>query len=158
MVIIVFLFKNIFGFCHVQFVFHTIQVDIGFSDTSIHQIMVLYIQNRCVTDIPLGFADKVCCMKISRNRIGKYAAEFWTHVGDTFFCGDIFRASITVGWLVVSADACWQLRWSQAFVGGVSLENSHHCLCDGQHKGPKWLRATGCVWIFVCSANICVCV
>lgn len=109
-------------------------------------------------DILLGFADKVCCRKISRKRIGKYAAEFWTHVGDTFFCRDIFRASITVGWLVVSADACWQLRWSQAFVGGVSLENSHHCLRDGQHKGPKWLRATGCVWVFVCSANLCVCV
>lgn len=74
------------------------------------------------------------------------------------FCGDIFRASLTVGWSVVSADASWQLRWSQAFVGGVSLENSHHCLLDGQHKGPKWLRATGCVWVFVYSANLCVCV
>lgn len=74
------------------------------------------------------------------------------------FCGNIFRASFTVGWLVDSADVCWQFRWSQACLGGASLENRHHCLCDGQNKGPKWLQATGCVWVFVCSANLCVCV
>lgn len=138
--------------------FHPRRVDIGFQDASMYQITMSYIEN-CLT-FSEALQIKFATLKIAQKKYisGKYPTEFWTCVGDTFFCGDVFRASITVGWLVVSADVSWQLRWSQAFVGGVSLENRHHCLLDGQHKGPKWLQTTGCVCVFVCSANLYICV
>lgn len=116
--------------------------------------------------LPSGFTDKVAPQKLPRKRkkkkSWKYATEFLKLVRVTyFFLGEYLQNpnhSGLVRTFFFLADDGWQLRWSQAFVGGVSLENSHHCLLDGHRKGPKWLRATGCVWVFVCSANLSGCV
>ena len=51
----------------------------GFHDSS--YIILSQVQNSLTLQ---GFADNVWHMKISKNRRGKHAAEFWTHVGDTF--------------------------------------------------------------------------
>lgn len=105
----------------------------------------------------------LACKKKKKWKICHWVFE--TCSGNIFFLGQCLQNPYHSGLVCVfffffffPAHDGWQLRWSQAFVGGVSLENSHHCLLDGHRKGPKWLRATGCVWVFVCSANLFGCV
>lgn len=102
---VIILFWNYLALVHAVY-FHPAGVDTGFQDAS-HVTVSLVKQ----FDTPEGFADNVCHMKISKNR-----REACSWVLNT--CRwHIFRASLTLDWLVVSADAGWQLRWSQAFFG-----------------------------------------
>lgn len=83
-------------------------------------------------DTPGGFADNVCHMKISK----KIERETCIWVLNT--CRwHIFRASLTLDWLVVAADAGWQLRWSHAFCGWSLFREQSLLFCWPTAKRTK---------------------